>query len=66
MVFTAVPVAEAWRISLLGGGHWQELQDVDEDRWADLPRYARGVLRPRVFWDGGGGRTFFATVGFTA
>ena len=29
------------------------------------PGYSRGVVRPRVFWDGGGGRTFFATTGFT-
>ena len=50
---------------MLIGGHWQETNDVDNDAWADLPGYARGVVRPRVFWDGGGGRTFFATTGFT-
>jgi iron complex outermembrane receptor protein len=65
VLFTATPFAERWRVSLLGGGHWQELVDVDDDAWADLPRYSRGVVRPRVFWDGGGGRTFFATVGAT-
>ena len=25
-----------------------------------------GVFRPRVFWDGGNGQTFFATLGVTA
>lgn len=63
--FVATPLSEHWRVSLLGGGHWQQLTDVDDDAWADLPKYARGVLRPRLFYDGGTGRTFFATVGVT-
>ena len=65
VLFTAGPLTDRWRVSLLGGGHWQSLTDVDEDEWADLPRYARGVVRPRLFWDGGNGRTFFATMGAT-
>ena len=48
-----------------GSGHWQETNDVNDDAWADLPGYGRAVVRPRVFWDGGNGRTFFATTGFT-
>ena len=62
VAFLSGPVRGGWSASLLGGGHWQETADVDDDRWADLPRYARGVVRPRIFWDGGG-RTFFATAG---
>ena len=58
--------ASGWAFTLLGGGHWQETADVDDDGWADLPRYARGVVRPRVFWDDGDGRSFFATAGVTA
>ena len=27
--------------------------------------YGRAVARPRLFWDGGNGRTFFATAGVT-
>ena len=54
-----------WAFTLLGGGHWQKTNDVNDDNWADLPGYSRGVVRPRVFWDGGNGRTFFATAGFT-
>jgi hypothetical protein len=35
------------------------------DSWANLPGYNRAVVRPRLFWDGGNGRTCFATTGFT-
>jgi iron complex outermembrane receptor protein len=62
----ASPARQGWAFTLIGGGHWQERTDVDDDSWADLPGYTRGVVRPRVFWDGGNGRTFFATAGFTA
>jgi iron complex outermembrane receptor protein len=61
----ATPAREGWAVTLLTGGHWQERTDVDGDTWADLPRYSRAVVRPRVFWDGGSGRSFFATAGFT-
>ena len=65
VTFLSRSFARGWSGSLLGGGHWQETSDVHDDSWADLPGYSRGVVRPRVFWDGGGGRTFFATTGFT-
>ena len=65
VTFLSRSFARGWSGSLLGGGHWQETNDVNDDAWADLPGYSRGVVRPRVFWDGGGGRTFFATTGFT-
>jgi iron complex outermembrane receptor protein len=61
----ATPARTGWAFTLLGGGHFQQRQDVDGDAWSDLPGYSRGVVRPRVFWDGGDGRTFFATVGYT-
>jgi iron complex outermembrane receptor protein len=54
-----------WAFTLIAGGHWQERTDVNDDTWSDLPGYTRGVIRPRVFWDSGNGRTFFATAGFT-
>jgi outer membrane receptor for ferrienterochelin and colicins len=38
---------------------------VNGEGWSDLPGYGRGVLRPRIFWDGGDGRSFFATAGAT-
>ena len=52
--------------TLLGGLHGQRQQDLDEDGWADLPTYSRGVLRPRIFWEGEGGKSVFATVGVSA
>ena len=65
VTFLSAPLSGGWSASLLGGGHWQETTDVNDDAWADLPGYGRAVVRPRVFWDGGNGRTFFATTGFT-
>ena len=35
------------------------------DGWADLARYERGIVRPRVFWDDGQGQSLFITVGTT-
>ena len=65
VAYLSGPLARGWSASLLGGGHWQETTDVNGDGWADLAGYARGVARPRLFWDGGDGRTFFATGGYT-
>ena len=65
VLWYSTPLSAGWGMTLLGSGHWQGRTDVNDDGWADLPGYARGVFRPRVFWDGGGGRTFFATSGVT-
>jgi iron complex outermembrane receptor protein len=65
VAFMAGPLSRGWSASLLGGGHWQEQVDIDDDAWADLPRYGRAVVRPRVLWDGETGRSFFATAGYT-
>jgi outer membrane receptor for ferrienterochelin and colicins len=59
-------VGGGWGYTFLGGAHGQRRADVDDDAWADLPRYTRGVVRPRLFWDGGEGRSLFVTVGGTA
>jgi outer membrane receptor for ferrienterochelin and colicins len=64
-VFVGGPMAGGWSGSVLAGGHFHDAGDVSGDGWADVPGYARAVLRPRVFLDAGGGRTFFATVGVT-
>jgi iron complex outermembrane receptor protein len=61
----ATPARQGWAFTMIAGGHWQDRTDVNGDTWSDLPAYERAVIRPRVFWDGGNGRTFFATVGFT-
>ena len=64
-LFLASQLSSRWSASLLGGGHWQERRDRNGDGWADLARYARGIARPRFFWDGGEGRTAFLTGGIT-
>ena len=63
--FYGAPLSARWGFTLLGSGHWQERTDVDGDLWSDLPKYTRGVVRPRLFWSDGAGRSFFATVGAT-
>jgi outer membrane receptor for ferrienterochelin and colicins len=62
----AGPLSERWGYTLLAGGHLQRRQDIDDDGWTDMPGYERGVLRPRLFYDDGAGRTAFLTAGFTA
>ena len=50
-------------MTLLASANGQQRTDVDDDAWADLAKYARVVVRPRLFWDNHAGRTFFATAG---
>ncbi len=61
----STPLSDRWGFTLLGSANGQERTDVDDDGWADLPKYARAVVRPRLFWDDHAGRTFFATAGGT-
>jgi iron complex outermembrane receptor protein len=63
--FYGTPLSERWSLTLIGGGHWQKRVDVNADSWSDMPRYARAVVRPRVYWNGRNGQTFFATAGAT-
>ena len=63
--FFAGALSGGWSYSFLGSGHWQERVDVDGDDWADLAEYARGVGRPRLFWNDDKGNRFFATAGVT-
>lgn len=57
----AQPASTFWSWTLLGGYHRQEHRDLDDDGWADLPSFDRGVVRPRVFYDDKKGRTLFLT-----
>jgi iron complex outermembrane receptor protein len=61
----SAPLSERWGMTVLASANGQQRTDVDDDSWADLPKYARAVVRPRLFWDNHAGRTFFATVGAT-
>jgi len=61
----ATPLSDRWGMTLLASANGQQRTDVDNDDWADLPKYERLVARPRVFWDNQAGRSFFATTGAT-
>jgi len=63
VLFASQPFTNGWSGTILGGGHWQERNDVGDDGWADLAGYSRAVVRPRVFWSDGQGRSVFATGG---
>jgi outer membrane receptor for ferrienterochelin and colicins len=65
VAFLSTPLGPTWRLSLLGGAHRQSQNDRDDDGWADVAGYGRGVVRPRLFWDGGNGRSAFLTAGVT-
>ncbi len=65
VAFLSTPLASSWRLSVLGGAHRQSQNDRDDDGWADVAGYERGVVRPRLFWDGGSGRSAFLTAGMT-
>lgn len=64
-VFLGSQLTPHWGATLLGGGYWQEHQDVNGDGWADVAGYSRGVLRPRFFWDNNNGGTAVLTGGIT-
>lgn len=59
----AAPVGERWGYTFLGGAHFEERSDLDDDGWTDLPMYRRVVARPRLFWDDGRGRSLVLTAG---
>jgi iron complex outermembrane receptor protein len=65
VAFLSAPIASGWGATFIGGGHWQERVDVNADGWSDLPRYSRGIGRPRLFWNDDQGNRFFATAGVT-
>ena len=63
VAWLAAPVAKRWGYTLVGGAHFQERSDLDDDGWTDLPEYRRVVARPRLFWDDGKGRSLLVTAG---
>ena len=65
VLWLSTPLSDTWGMTLVGGGHWQSLTDIDDDGWADMAQYARGVVRPRIFWNDGQGRSFLLTTGAT-
>ena len=61
----SAPLSDRWGVTVLGSANGQARGDVNEDGWADVPKYERGVVRPRVFWDDHAGKSFYATAGGT-
>lgn len=61
----SAPLSDDWGLTLIGSANGQARNDVNSDAWADLPKYERAIVRPRLFWDDHAGRSFFATVGAT-
>lgn len=54
-----------WGWSLYSGWHRQARKDLDDDGWTDVPRHNRVVVRPRLHYENGSGRSLFATAGAT-
>lgn len=54
---------EGWSYSVLAGADRQTMRDVNGDGWADIPRYLRGTVRPRLYWADESGREVFLTAG---
>ena len=65
LVWLSDKVNERWGYSFLGGVHGQERSDLDRDGWTDLPAYRRAVVRPRLFWEDGAGRSVLVALGAT-
>lgn len=65
VVYLSTATRTGWSASLIAGGHGQRRTDRDDDGWADVAGYTRGVVRPRAFWNGGDGRSAFVTAGMT-
>lgn len=61
--YVAAPLGNGFSGSITGGAHRQSLQDLDDDGWAEMPGFERFTVRPRLFWEGAGGATVFATIG---
>jgi outer membrane receptor for ferrienterochelin and colicins len=61
----AAPLSDHWGMTLIGSANGQSRTDVNDDQWADLPKYTRTVVRPRLFWDDQAGHTLFFTGGGT-
>ena len=61
----STPIRDRWGLTLVGSVNGQARADLNDDSWADLPKYERVVARPRLFWDDHSGKSFFATVGGT-
>jgi iron complex outermembrane receptor protein len=65
-VWIAGAPSRGWGWTLLSGFHGAKHRDLDGDGWADLPAFARGVVRPRIRYEPGTGTAIFLTGGVIA
>src|SRR5215475_13526256 len=65
VLWYSTPLSDNWGLTFVGSGNGQSRSDVNDDQWADLPKYTRGVVRPRLFWNNQAGQTLFVTAGGT-
>jgi outer membrane receptor for ferrienterochelin and colicins len=63
ILWNSGPIGGTWAYTMLAGAHRQAAADVDDDGWADLPRFDRASARPRLFWSNGRGGTAMFTAG---
>jgi len=64
LAFLSGSPTSALGYTVTAGAHDQTREDIDDDAWADLARYRRYTLRPRLFWKNDDDATLFATMGF--
>jgi iron complex outermembrane receptor protein len=61
--FVARSLGTRLGLTVLGGGHRQNVSDVDRDGWSDIPGVRRAELRPRLFYDDSAGHSLMLTAG---
>ena len=65
VLWLSSPQNGSWDYTFLASAHRQNESDTDDDGWSDVPEYARGVVRQRVFWNNQKGRSVSGTAGVT-
>ena len=65
VLWLSSPQNGSWDYTFLASAHRQNESDADDDGWSDIPEYARGVVRQRVFWNNRRGRSVSGTAGVT-
>lgn len=65
LLWLSGPLRPGAGYTLLTGVHGQDASDVDDDRWADLPRYRRVIARPKLTFSSGDAGSLDIAGGFT-
>ncbi|CAH9066020.1 Vitamin B12 transporter BtuB [Pseudoalteromonas holothuriae] len=61
--YFATPLSDSFSTSMTAGLHRQTAQDLDSDGWLDMAQYHRATMRPRLYWQGDNGASFYSTFG---